>query len=201
MLDENLTWKNHIELIENKTSKNIGLLYKANFLLNQNCLKSIYFSFIHSYINYANIAWASTNQTKIKKLYSKQKHASRIIYHQDKQTHARPLMKNLNALNIYQINIIQILVFMFKLNNNMVPNTFHKQFESIHNKYPTKFSSLNLKQPKTFSKMIKFSISSRGPQLWNNLLDSNIKSIDSLSSFKKLVKKQLLNSENKIIHF
>ena len=52
MPDEYLTWKNHIELIENKTSKNIALFYKAKFLLSQNILKSIYFSFIHSYINY-----------------------------------------------------------------------------------------------------------------------------------------------------
>ena len=53
MLHENLTCKNHIELIENKTSENIG-----------------------TYIKYANVAWASTNQTKLKKLYNKQKHAS-----------------------------------------------------------------------------------------------------------------------------
>ena len=111
MLDENLTWKNRIELIEYKTSKNI---YKAKCLLNQNCLKSIYFSFIHSYINYANVVGAGPNQTKLKKLHSKQKHASRVIYHQDKQTDARPLMKKLNALSIYQINNFQILVFMFK---------------------------------------------------------------------------------------
>ena len=60
LLDENLTWKNHIHAIENKISKNIGILFKAKFILNQKCLKSIYFSFIHCYLNYANIAWAST---------------------------------------------------------------------------------------------------------------------------------------------
>ena len=58
ILDENLTWRKHINIIENKISKNIGLLYKAKFLLSQKCLKSIYFSFVHSYINLANIAWA-----------------------------------------------------------------------------------------------------------------------------------------------
>ena len=105
--DENITWKRHIHYIENKISKNIGLLYKAKFLLNQKSLKSIYFSFIHSYVNYANIAWASTNQTKLQKRFRCQKHASRIIYNEDRKTHARPLMKSLNALNVYQINILQ----------------------------------------------------------------------------------------------
>ena len=60
ILDENLTWRKNIYIIENKISKNIGLLYKAKFLLSQKCLKSIYFSFVHSYINYANITWAGT---------------------------------------------------------------------------------------------------------------------------------------------
>ena len=63
VLDEDLTWKKHIQLIENKGSKNVGVLYKASKLINSKCLRSIYFSFIHSYINYANIVWASTNET------------------------------------------------------------------------------------------------------------------------------------------
>ena len=83
MLDENLTWKNHINEIENKASKGIGLLYKTNFLLNRKCLKDIYYAFIHSYLNYANICWASTNPSKLKKLHNKQKHAARIILNKD----------------------------------------------------------------------------------------------------------------------
>ena len=34
VINENLTWKNHIEVVENKISKNIGVLYLANHLLN-----------------------------------------------------------------------------------------------------------------------------------------------------------------------
>ena len=34
---ENLTWRKHIHIIENKISKNIGLLYKAKFLLYKLC--------------------------------------------------------------------------------------------------------------------------------------------------------------------
>ena len=59
IFDEHLTWKKHIQLIENKVSKNVGVLYKASKLINSKCLRRIYFSFIHSYINYANIAWVA----------------------------------------------------------------------------------------------------------------------------------------------
>ena len=80
ILDEHLTWKKHIQLIENKVSKNVGALYKTSELINSKRLRSIYVFFIHSYINYANIAWASTNKTKLKKLLGKQKQAPRIIF-------------------------------------------------------------------------------------------------------------------------
>ena len=94
-----------MQLIENKVSKNAGVLYNTSKLRNSKCLRSIYFAFIHSYINYANIAWASTNKIKLKRLFGKQKQAAaRIIFNQDKFTHARPLLKTLNALDVYDIN-------------------------------------------------------------------------------------------------
>ena len=63
MINENLTWKTHIELVENKISKSAGILFKASRYLNSKSLQSIYFALAHPYINYANISWTSTNKT------------------------------------------------------------------------------------------------------------------------------------------
>ena len=79
ILDEHLTWKNHIQLIENKVSKNVDVLYKTCKLINSKYFRRIYFSFIHSYIQYANMAWDSTNKTKLKKIFGERKQAARII--------------------------------------------------------------------------------------------------------------------------
>ena len=73
MVDEHLNWKDHINVIENKLSKNLGLLHKAKQFLNAKAMKSLYFSFIHSYLTYGNVAWCSTSMNKTKKLFSKQK--------------------------------------------------------------------------------------------------------------------------------
>ena len=48
LLDENLSWKTHIKYIENKISKNIGILFKARPFLNKNSLLSLYYLYIHS---------------------------------------------------------------------------------------------------------------------------------------------------------
>ena len=71
------------------------------------------YSFILSYITYANVAWASTNVTKPKKLFGKQKQAARITFNQDRFKHTHPFLKILNALNVYQIKFLQVLMFMY----------------------------------------------------------------------------------------
>ena len=66
MLDEHLSWKNHISVVENKVSKNIGILLKAKNIFSKGGSKTLYFSFVRSYLNYENIALGSITQTKLK---------------------------------------------------------------------------------------------------------------------------------------
>ena len=67
MLDEHISQNNHINTLEYKLAKNIGLLNRASYFLNEHSLKTIYFSYMPSYLNYANVAWGSTYVTKLKK--------------------------------------------------------------------------------------------------------------------------------------
>ena len=48
---------------------------KAKPSLDNDSLLPLYYSYIHSYINYTNLAWASTHKTNLKKIHSQQKHA------------------------------------------------------------------------------------------------------------------------------
>ena len=70
LLNQHLTWKEHIRLTENKIAKNIAKLYKARPYLDKRALLCLYYSYIHSYLNYANTAWCSTNRTYLKNLQS-----------------------------------------------------------------------------------------------------------------------------------
>ena len=117
-----------------------------------------YLCFMYSYINYANIAWVSTNKTNLKKLFGKQKQAARIIFNQNRFTHARPLLKALNALNIYQINLLQELLFMHKIKTNSFPRIFLHQFQTINHKYATRYSRNKFKEPKRETNYAKYCI-------------------------------------------
>ena len=71
LLDEHLSWKEHIRYSENKIAKNIGLSYRAKPFLGKHSLLTLYCSYIHTYLNYANLSWASTNRIILKKLLSR----------------------------------------------------------------------------------------------------------------------------------
>ena len=43
LIDEHLTWKERITVIENKVSKNLGLLYTARKVLDSTALKNLFF--------------------------------------------------------------------------------------------------------------------------------------------------------------
>ena len=44
------------------------MLFKTTRSLNYKFLRSIYFALVHPYTNCANIAWASTNKTYLKRI-------------------------------------------------------------------------------------------------------------------------------------
>ena len=136
LIDENLSWKQYINNVSTQISKSIGILYKSREIVKWPLLKQFYFSFIHCHLNYANIAWASTYKSKLEGLYRHQKHAARIINFKDRFTHAQPLLHNMKALNIFQINLFHIIFFMFKCKKKIAPPVFDHFFTPIpENKY------------------------------------------------------------------
>ena len=52
-----------------------------------------YFSYIHSYLNYANNEWAITYLAKVKTVHYQQKHPARIIFNEDILAHPRPILR------------------------------------------------------------------------------------------------------------
>ena len=104
-LAENISWKHHINIVITKVCKSIGILYRTRHILNKYLQKQLYFSFINCYLNYANIAWAITNKSKLQALYHHQKHAARMINFKDKFASAKPLLEQINVMTVCKMNI------------------------------------------------------------------------------------------------
>ena len=107
--------------------------------LEETSLKTICFSYIHSYLNYANIAWASTRISKVKPLLYKQKQAARIIFNEGHLSHSKPLFKILNFLNVYKIKLYQHLNFIYRLENSDILAIFNDFVKKPEHKLLTNF--------------------------------------------------------------
>lgn len=55
LLDEHLTWENHINLIKKKIAPAIGIFYRLAKVLNDVQKKSIYHALINSHLMYMNL--------------------------------------------------------------------------------------------------------------------------------------------------
>jgi hypothetical protein len=185
-----------INNIEKKISKGIGILFRARPYLTKNCLIQLYYTFINSHLNYANMAWANANFTKLRKLHTLQKHAIRIILNKDRFTHSRLLLKSLRILNIYQLNIYQNLSFVRLTKAKMCSKVFDNIFKNVEHKYATRYPASGLRQPRINLQSSRFKISSRGPFLWNNILNKKEKEIKSHSIFQRTIKEKLLKEIN-----
>ena len=201
-MDEHLTWIEHINTLENKLSKNLSLLYKAKPFLNAKAMKSLYFSFFHSYLTYGNIAWCSTSMAKLKKIFSKQKQAMKTISVTSldyKNLKSEEITDRLSILNIYKL--YHIVNLMFRVKNNTLPEAFRTKFQIVQHNYATRYSENNFGESKITLKATKFAISSRGARLRNKYTDKFVKTITSALAFRAKLKEYLMKLRNVTNYF
>ena len=79
IIDQHLTWKNHINYVTKKITRTTGVLCRIRFYISQPLLRMSYNSLINSYLHYGNIVWANTYPTRMEELFKLQKNILRII--------------------------------------------------------------------------------------------------------------------------
>ena len=96
LLNENMSWKPHIDLLSNKLAKCAGVLNKLKRFLPIHILRTLYFSMIQSRMTYC-ISNLGFDCYTIEKL---QKRCQRIISCSKYNAHSEPLFKVLDILKI-----------------------------------------------------------------------------------------------------
>ena len=69
LINENLTWSDHISAVLNNTSKNLRIICKLSKTLPSDILLTLYNTLIAPYLDYCNIAWSSRDTIEFKKLF------------------------------------------------------------------------------------------------------------------------------------
>ena len=123
-----------------------------------------------------------------------------LHYLVSKLEHTSELFKSTKILDVFKLNIFNIVVFMHKSGWKSVPSIFILKFRKPSQSYPTRFSHLNY--VKTILKLnkCKYEISYRGPLLvWNIFLNTMDEQNPDNTKFKAVSKSKLPSLESTII--
>ena len=192
IINENLTWSNHILSLISKVSKNIGVIRRVSKILPKDVLFTLYNSMIMPYLEYCNIAWATNDSVLFGKLFILQKKVVRVISGSLWNSHTNPIFMKNNLLKLRELNVLQVGLFMFKFVNNMIPASFAHFFvfnKDIH-QHDTRIKN-NIHQIQFRTNLRGSCIKVYGPKIWNSIPNA-IKNLKTLYSFKKQFKKDLI---------
>ena len=134
-VDDELSRKYHIDQITTKISKMTGIMARARHCLSTQTLKTIYNTMVYPYLTYCSIIWSSTYPTRLKPLFTIQKKILRIMTFAKFRDESKPLFLALDILNIYELNLYLIALFMYSYFNNNLPEYFSNYVrlnENIH---------------------------------------------------------------------
>jgi len=198
VIDDKLTWKNHIEDITLYLRKQVGIFYKISNYLPIPVLKLLYFALIHSKIIYAIELYANTFTTYLHDLIILNNRLLKISQKAKRSTHTDELYLNFNTLIIPQLFKLRILLFIHAIINksSLLPPMFYNCLtynQQIHH-YGTR-QSLDPHRVTYSTNSGARNIYNIGTILWSSL-PSEIKSIHSIANFKKRVSIFLRNEHN-----
>ena len=180
IIDENMSWKHHIEYICNKTSKCIDILLRARQVLYGHTLLMPYNVLIKPHFIYCVTIWGNTYNRYLHKIHIVQKKIIRIITRSEVYAHTAPLLRAKNIMTIYSLHNYFTGIFVYKsLNNDLPLSLCNLIFRNTSER-----SSHNLRSVYHRKKSTQFSIKIVGPKIWNNL-SRECKQCVALKSFKK----------------
>ena len=100
VIDHKLSFLPHIQNLEAKVSRNIGILFKLNKVHPISALKTLYHALVHPLLFYGIIIWVSTNNSYLTKLRSLRNKALKAIGYLGWRTSPKHLYRNFKILKL-----------------------------------------------------------------------------------------------------
>ena len=79
LIDDNLTWRSHIDKLTKKIASGIGAIKRIRHLVPYGTLHSIYQASVQPHFNYCNVVWGNCGVTLQDKLQKLQNRAARVL--------------------------------------------------------------------------------------------------------------------------
>ena len=124
LLDENLSFRTHVDYVCKKLSKSLFCLRRAKTLLNERAMRTLYFATFHSHLLYCANILGCAPKSETKRITILQKKAIRLLTNSSYNSHTKPLFEKLKILPFDDILYEQKMIFMHSVYNNYAPVSF-----------------------------------------------------------------------------
>ena len=187
-IDHKLTWKSHIDHIQSKLSRSLGILHKVKHMLTENTLLTLYYTLFYPYLQYCNVIWGMANSTTLSSLTILQKRIIRAITNVNYYEHTAPLFKSLGILRLDDIYTLECLKLFFE---HRYTNIFQLTLASDVHTVSTRRQHY-LRPPFPKLELHKRFVMYYGCQKWNEFSD-HVKNASNVNTFKIRAKKYIIN--------
>ena len=200
-IDQDLSWKAHIDHVCGKIAKACGALTKIRHVIGIETLKNVYYALVNSYLRYGILIWGNASTPILKPLLTLINRAVRIIsFAPFGNLNMIPIFQHLNFLDVNQTFQLETAKFIFKEVNGLLPisniaNYFDREPpQSNRPVRSTRNSCINVAPYDVLPDSTKKSIQMRKPQIWDGI-PSHIKMAPFFSTFKKSLKAFIIQNE------
>jgi hypothetical protein len=176
IIDEQLTWNQHIKYLRKKLTTAYFALKKIAVLTNQQTVKIVYHAYFESVMRFGLIFWGNSKYAQ--KIFTLQKKAVRCITNSKRRHSAKPIFKTLDILPLPSLYIYECLSFVYKNNNSFTQNSDTHS----HNTRGSTQISIHRHRTTKYEKQANFMC----PTLFNKLSEKS-KKIKPLSKFQYLL--------------
>ena len=190
IIDDRLSWSNHVKELCRNISSAIGALRRIRSLISQSTAVQIYNALIQPHFDYCAPVWDGLSSYLCEKLQKLQNRAARVILQAKYEANSSLLLETLKWDRLSLRRKKQKATMMFKSLNGLAPVYLRDLFSERHTDYDLRnsFRMLNLPKPRT--DYLKRSFGYSGALLWNSLPE-NIRAIRSIGQFKKEINRAL----------
>ena len=194
MIDETLSWKDHIDYLIASLSKFYGIFNKIKHFVPKNHKLTIYNAYVFSKICYGIEIYGSLSETLNNRLQIVSNKLLKILFKLSPFHSTNQLHKELDILKVKDVYKSRVLNFVFLCLNHTPLCMFNNYFQKRQNLHDRNLrDKKNLHVPVGYSAMALSTTKINGAKIWNEL-SLEIKKSDDVVSFKKAVKSHFISS-------
>ena len=195
LVDEKLSWENHINEICLKLSQIAGVIYKIRTLLSKEALMLVYHALVGSKLRYGLVCWATATQPLLDKITVVHNKIITYMTFSKRCSRMWPLYCNLKVLPLDLLIKIEHAKTMYKFENKMLPQVFDDYFRKPSHQHSTRYATTqnNFAMVRITSAKEKSLLKYIGPRVWADI-PLHFKTAPSLKVFINFYRNHLIGN-------